>query len=82
MAKKLLKSCGGLYCHFPHCASSTSATFFYILQSQKKGIHMNTLERFYIYKEASVNDQLKDDHTILNSQIFETILKDFQGKSQ
>ena len=47
-------------------------------QSQKKGIHLNTVEFFYIYKEASVNSHPNDEHTIPSSKIFETILKYFQ----
>jgi hypothetical protein len=52
-----------------------------ILQFQTKGIHLNTAERFYIYKEASINSHLNDDHTIPNNKIFEIILKEFQGAS-
>jgi hypothetical protein len=48
-----------------------------ILQYQKKGIHLNTIERFYIYKEASVNSHLNNEHAIPSSKIFKTILKDF-----
>ena len=48
-----------------------------ILQYQKKGIHLNTVERFYIYKEASVNNHLNYEHTIPSSKIFETVLQDF-----
>jgi hypothetical protein len=48
-----------------------------IQQHQKRGMHLNTVERFYIYKEASVNNHLNDEHTIPSSKIFETILKDF-----
>jgi len=48
-----------------------------ILQYQKKGIHLNTVEHFYIYKEAFVNNHLNDEHTVPSSKIFKTILKDF-----
>jgi len=44
-------------------------------------MHLNTTERFYIYKEDSMNNHLNDDHTITNNKIFETILKEFQGTS-
>ena len=49
-----------------------------ILQYQKKAIHLNTVERFYIYKETSVNNHLKDENTIPSSKIFESILKYFR----
>jgi hypothetical protein len=52
-----------------------------ILQLQKKGSHLNTIERFYIYKEATANNHLNDDYTIPHNKIFETILKDFQEDS-
>jgi hypothetical protein len=52
-----------------------------MLQLQKKGSHLNTIECFYIYKEAAANNHLNDDHTIPHSKIFETILKDFQEDS-
>jgi hypothetical protein len=54
-----------------------------MLQFQKKGVHLNTIERFCIYKEASTNSYLSDDgHTIPNSKIFEIILKEFQEESR
>ena len=53
-----------------------------ILQYQKKGINLNTVERFYIYKEASVNNHLNDEHTVQSSKIFETILKDFHRQNK
>jgi hypothetical protein len=40
-----------------------------------KGPHLNTLERFYIHKEASLNNHLNDDHTVIPSRFFDTILK-------
>jgi len=46
-----------------------------MLQLQTKGMHLNTIEHFYIYKEALLNKHLSDDHTIPNNKIFETILK-------
>ena len=53
-----------------------------ILQFQKKDIHLNTIQHFYIYKEASLNNHLNDAHTIPKSKIFETILKEeFQEDS-
>ena len=46
-----------------------------ILQLQTKGMHLNTIECFYVHKEVSVNNHLNDDYTIPNNKIFETILK-------
>jgi hypothetical protein len=46
-----------------------------ILQHQKKGPQLNTLERFHIRKEATINNPLNDDHTMQPTQIFNTILK-------
>jgi hypothetical protein len=34
------------------------------LQTQKKGPHLNTIERFYIYKEAPKDNQLNDENTV------------------
>jgi hypothetical protein len=46
-----------------------------ILKKQRKGPHLNTLERFYIHKEASINNHLNDDHTVIPNRVFDTILK-------
>jgi hypothetical protein len=46
-----------------------------ILKKQRKGPHLNTLERFYIHKEASLNNHLNDDHTIAPNKVFDMILK-------
>jgi len=48
-----------------------------ILHTHNKGAHLNTIEKFYMFKEASTNNHLNDDHTIPNSKIFQTILNDF-----
>jgi hypothetical protein len=45
------------------------------LKKQRKEPHLNTLERFYIYKEAALNNHLNDDHTITPNKVFDTILK-------
>jgi hypothetical protein len=46
-----------------------------ILKHQRKGPHLNTLERFYIHKEANRDNHLNDDHTFLPNKIFEAIQK-------
>jgi hypothetical protein len=43
-----------------------------ILQIQKKGLHMNTVEKFYIHKEAAKDNHLNDEHTVTNNIIFDT----------
>jgi hypothetical protein len=45
-----------------------------ILQFQKKGLHLNTTERFHIHKEAASNNHLNNEHTITPNHIFDTIL--------
>jgi len=52
-----------------------------ILHTHDKGAHLNTTEKFYIFKEASTHNHLNDDHTIPNSKIFQTILNDFLEES-
>jgi hypothetical protein len=41
----------------------------------KTGTHLNTTETFYIYKEASSEDQLNDKHTIFPKVILDAIIK-------
>jgi len=38
-------------------------------------MHLNTMERFYVHKEASIDNRLNDKHTIFPNIIFDTILK-------
>jgi len=52
-----------------------------MIQLQKKGIHLNTIERFHIHKEAATNNHLNDDHTVSANRIFATILKYLQNKN-
>jgi len=46
-----------------------------ILQLQNKGVHLNPIERFYIYAEYTRNNHLNDDSTIFPNKIFDTLLK-------
>jgi hypothetical protein len=49
------------------------------IQTQKKGRHLNTIERFHIYKEAHKGNHLNDDHAVVpTNKIFDTIIT--QGK--
>jgi hypothetical protein len=45
----------------------------HILQFHWRSIHMNTVERYYIYKEAMHDNHLNDQHTITRNKIFEKI---------
>jgi hypothetical protein len=37
-----------------------------VLHFQKKGPHLSTMERFYIHKEATSDNQLNDKHIFPN----------------
>ena len=45
-----------------------------ILYYQKKGPHLNSVERFYIHKEAAAYKQLNGKQTIFPNKIFDAIL--------
>jgi len=45
------------------------------LHFTSKGRHMNTIERYHIYKETYKNNQLNDRHTVQPNAIFETLLR-------
>ena len=45
-----------------------------VLHFQKKGPHLNIMERFYIHKEATSDNQLNDKHIFPNIT-FDIILK-------
>ena len=46
-----------------------------ILHVTKKGEMMNTLERFYIYNETKLDNQINDKCTVKPNIIFETIIQ-------
>jgi hypothetical protein len=46
-----------------------------VVQLQKKGVHLNTIERFYIHKEAAANNHLNDDHTLSPNKILKPFSK-------
>jgi hypothetical protein len=46
-----------------------------VLYLQKKGAYLKNIERFYVQKGASLDNQLNDKHTIFSNTIFDTILK-------
>jgi len=46
-----------------------------IIHLQKKGRHLNTIERFHIYKEAQKDNHLNDDLTVTpTNKISDTII--------
>jgi hypothetical protein len=49
-----------------------------VLQFHKKGVHLNTIEKFYIHKETVNNNHLNEEYTDTSNQIFNTILKQLQ----
>ena len=51
-----------------------------VLQFQKKGIHLDTIERFHIHRQAAINNRLNDDHTLSVNRTFDSILGDFQNE--
>jgi len=48
-----------------------------VLHFHKNGTHLNTIERFYIHKEAMNNNHL-NEYTETTNQIFNTILEQLQ----
>ena len=46
-----------------------------ILNYEKKGPHLNNIERFYIQKEAASDNQLNVKQTIFPNKIFDALLK-------
>jgi len=49
-----------------------------ILHNQKKGTHLNTIERFYIHKEHAAGNCLNDEHSIFPNKIFDAVIKPIQ----
>lgn len=47
--------------------------FMHILNYQKRGPHLSTIERFYIQKEVSSENELNVKQTIFPSKIFDAI---------
>jgi hypothetical protein len=55
--------------------------YMQILHTHNEGVHLNIIEKCYIFKEASTNNHLNDHHTVPNSKIFQTIPNDFREES-
>jgi hypothetical protein len=51
-----------------------------LLNFQRKGIHLDTIERFHIHRQAAANNHLNDDHTLSVNSIFDSILADFKNE--
>jgi len=45
-----------------------------VLQFQKEGTHLNTIECFYIHKEAASNNHLNNEYTVSLNRVFNTNL--------
>jgi len=46
-----------------------------VLYFQKKGTHLNILERLFIHKKVSFDNHVRDKHTVFPNIIFGIILK-------
>jgi hypothetical protein len=46
-----------------------------ILQLMKKWLHMDTTEKYYIYKETTKGNHLNDQHRVSSNIFFEVTLK-------
>jgi hypothetical protein len=46
-----------------------------VLHQQRKGAHLNTIERFYIRTESAGGNYLNDDHTIFINKILDNLIK-------
>lgn len=59
--------------HLKVNACGTTGNIMRILHFNTKGIRLDTMERFYIYNEASTDSQLNDKRIIWCNKTFETI---------
>jgi hypothetical protein len=53
-----------------------------IINTTNKGKMLKTLEKFYIYKETSINNQLNDKCTVKPNVIFDTLTQTDTVRSQ
>jgi hypothetical protein len=53
---------------------SPMENIMHIMHIATKGKMMDTLEKFYIYRETEANNQINDKLTVQNNAIFETIV--------
>ena len=47
-----------------------------ILHVCKTDTHLNSTEKFYIYRETKIDNQLNDKHTVTYNKIFDTLLNE------
>jgi hypothetical protein len=52
-----------------------------ILHTTSKGRMLNTIEKFYIYKETKNNSQINDRHPVTPNVIFDTILRENNNRT-
>jgi hypothetical protein len=50
-----------------------------VLHHQKKGTHLNTIERFYIHKEHAAGNHLNDEQSVFPNKIFDAPIKPIQS---
>ena len=46
-----------------------------VLHTVKKGKMMDTLEKFHIYKETKLENQINDKNTVTQNILFDTIIQ-------
>ena len=46
-----------------------------VLHHQKKGAHLNTIERFHIHIEHAAGNHLSDEYAIFPNKIFDILIK-------
>jgi hypothetical protein len=51
-----------------------------ILHTTNKGKMLNTIEKFYIYKETDANNQLNDKSTVTPNIIFDTVIRNMAAR--
>jgi hypothetical protein len=56
----------------------TMNSIMQILHYNKKGSHLNTLERFQIHTEFATNSHLNENQTVYLTAIFDTLIKTHQ----
>ena len=56
------------------CTFRSTENITQIFYYQKKGPHLNTMERFYVHKQAAADNQLNDKQNIFPDRIFDAIL--------
>jgi len=47
-----------------------------VIHTTSKGKMLDTMEKFYIYKEARINNQINDKCTVKPNVVFETLILD------